>query len=113
MVEQELIARFEAKIDKLMESQQRLSTEFLLMRSGMESDFKVFGHRLAGVEARVGSLEHDAADTGIHNLEELKKRAERAEEHKWSWVKLAVIVFATIAGSSGATAGFMRFLAGH
>jgi hypothetical protein len=76
-----------ARLDKLASNQEalsgaqgRLSNEFLLMRSSMESDFKVFGHRLAGVESRVGNLEHDAETTADHDIQELKKKLEKQND---------------------------------
>lgn len=75
------------KVDRLCEAQRlqgealhRQTNEVLLLRSSMDAEFKVFGHRLAGVEARVGNLERDAETTGQHNLEKLQKQLDEQRQ---------------------------------
>lgn len=74
--------------EQIVGNQQRLGNEFLLMRSSVEADLKVFGHRLSCVEARVGNLERDQEVTGQHNIDELKKQIDQKRDTTWKVIGL-------------------------
>lgn len=95
------------KMDRILETQhrqaeaqQRLGNEVLLLRGSVDAEFKVFGHRLAGVEARVGNLERDAENTSDHNLAELQKQLDKQKDTgRDTFWRIITLIFAFAGGS--------------
>jgi len=76
-----------------------VAAQVQILGTKLDSNHAIVSERLAGLASRVESLEKDAEDTGVHNLERLKEERDAAIEGKRdAWKIAAAAVLSLVSG---------------
>ena len=85
------------RIDRLKDAVHTLTSEQQLTAQKLDAHSILVNERFAGVHARLGKLEEDVEDTGIHNIETIKTKALDATKSRYRLMAYIVAAAGAIA----------------